>query len=145
MMTSTDNRIDELISRIKNHGAVAEFEFIPAFPPSKTPNPIKRYTVTVENHETANRRYFIGDLAGVNVKGCVIGTELRMRVYAPSRTSGSALLRAASMLMDAADAEDHEGWIRSFLMTGIGFDTASRTEYRDVILRLETVIGEAER
>ena len=68
--------------------------------------------------------------------------KLRLRVYAPSRTSGSALLRASSMVMDAAEREDSEGWIRSFLLTGIGFDTASRTEYRDVILKLEIITEE---
>ena len=142
MMTSTDNRIDALIRRLKNNQALSEFIFISAYPPRKTPNPITKYTVAVENREVSNKRFFIGNRVGFHEKGYLEQVKLRLRVYAPSRTSGSALLRASSMVMDAAEREDSEGWIRSFLLTGIGFDTASRTEYRDVILKLEIITEE---
>lgn len=142
MMTSTDDRIDALITRIKNRRSLTDFIFIPAYPPHKTPNPITKYTVAVENREVSNKRFFIGNRVGRREKGYLEQAELRLRVYAPSRTSGSALLRASSMVMDAAEREDHEGWIRSFLLTGIGFDTASRTEYRDVVLKLAIVTQE---
>ena len=118
-MTLTDNRIDVLIRRLKNNQALSEFIFISAYPPRKTPNPITKYTVAVENREVSNKRFFIGNRVGRREKGYLEQVKLRLRVYAPSRTSGSALLRASSMVMDA-----------------------SRTEYRDVILKLEIITEE---
>ncbi len=142
MTTSTDNLLDGLIARVKKRGVMADFVFIPAYPPHKTPNPMGKYTVAVESRELKNKRTFIGSRTGDKEIGSLESIELRLRVYAPERTSGSALLRATAMLMDAVEAEDHDRWIRSFLMTGIGFDTASRTEYRDVILRLDILVSE---
>ena len=141
-MTSADNRIDELVARIKRRASMADYVFLPAYPPHKTPNPMGRYTVAVDTRSVGSKRYFIGNRIGQSRQGYIGRFELCLRVYAPERTSGSALLRATAMLMDAAEAADSEGWIRSFALSGIGFDTASRTEYRDVVLTLEILIGE---
>lgn len=142
MVSSADNRIDELIGRVRHHGAVADFVFIPAYPPHKTPNPIGNYTITVGDSVVRSKRYFIGDRVGSRRKGILQEVELCLRVYAPERTSGSALLRVSSILMDALDAEDSERWIRSYRMSGIGFDTASHTEYRDVTVHLSILLDE---
>ena len=137
MMTSTENRLDEWIARVKRHGAMTAFAFLPGYPAHKTPNPVTKYTVAVVNSETKISRYFIGRQIGVGRQGRLTEVELRLRVYAPENSSGSALLRASAMLYDALEAEDSERMIYAMLLTGIGFDTASRTEYRDVVVRLD--------
>ena len=142
MMTSADNRIDELINRVKNRASMTELVFIPAYPPHRTPNPMGRYTVTVGDAQIKPSRYFIGNRAGRNEKGMLAEVDLRLRVYAPERTSGAALLRVTSMLAEALEAEDAERWIRSYRMTDIGFDTASRTEYRDVMVNMYILLIE---
>ena len=141
-MTSADNRIDELIRRVKSRDSMTELVFIPAYPPHRTPNPMGSYTVTVGDVEMKPSRYFIGDCSGRGQKGMLTEADLRLRVYAPERTSGAALLRVTSMLIDALEAEDNERWIRSYRMTDIGFDTASRTEYRDVIVNMYILLSE---
>ena len=142
MMTSADNRIDELIGRVKNRSLMSGLVFIPAYPPHKTPNPMGRYTVTVGDIEVKPSRYFIGDCVGRDEKGMLAEVVLRLRVYAPERTAGASLIRVTSMLADALDAEDNERWIRSFKQTDIGFDTASRTEYRDLIVQMYMLLSE---
>lgn len=141
-MTSADNRIDELIRRVKSRESMTELVFIPAYPPHRTPNPMGSYTVTVGDVEMKPSRYFIGDCSGRDRKGMLAEADLRLRVYAPERTSGAALVRVTSMLIDALDAEDDERWIRSFRMTDIGFDTASRTEFRDIIVNMYILLDE---
>ena len=144
MMTSADNRIDELIRRVKSRDSMTELVFIPAYPPHRTPNPMGCYTVTVGDVEMKPSRYFIGNRAGRGEKGMLAEADLRLRVYAPERTSGAALLRVTSMLTDALEAEDTERWIRSFRMSDIGFDTASRTEFRDIVVNMYILLnGEA--
>lgn len=142
MTTTADNRIDEFISRVKNHGAIADFCFIPAFPPNKTPNPVKKYTVAVENLGMSEKTVFVGDRAYYTRSGRLYEIKLRLRVYAPSHTSGSALLRACALLADALEAEDTDRYIAATSFSGIGFDTASRTEYRDVIADLNVLLSE---
>ena len=143
MTTSTENRIDEWIARVKRHGAMKAFAFIPGYPAHKTPNPVTKYTVAVVDSEQKVSRFFIGSRIGVRQYGRLYGMELRMRVYAPEGSSGSALLRASALLMDALEREDSERMINYLSLSGIGFDTASRTEYRDVVAQLSIMAEEA--
>lgn len=136
MTSSTENRIDEWIARVKQHGAIAAFAFIPAYPAHKTPNPVTKYTVAVTNTAQKVGAYFIGNRTGANKAGRIYDIELQLRVYAPDGSAGSSLLRASALLIDALDAEDSERMIRAISLSGIGFDTASRTEFRDVIVKL---------
>lgn len=143
MTSSIENRIDEWITRVKRRGAMRAFAFIPGYPAHKTPNPVTKYTVAVTDSRQKISRFFIGDRIGLNAKGRLYEVELTLRVYAPERSSGSALLRASALLMDAFEAENTDRAINSMSLSGIGFDTASRTEYRDVIARLDFVEKEA--
>lgn len=143
MTSSIENRIDEWIARVKNHGAMKAFAFIPGYPAHKTPNPITKYTVAVTDSTEMVSRYFIGNRIGANQAGRMYEVELKLRVYAPEDSSGSSLLRASALLMDAFEAEDVDRAVYSLSLSGIGFDTASRTEYRDVIARLDFVQKEA--
>lgn len=136
MMTSIDNEIDALLARVKSRAEMRDFVFVPAYPPNKTPNPVKKYTVAVENHEIKHGTVFIGGKFRSLSASRLADVELRLRVYAPEHSSGSALLRASAMLYDALEACDRDRMIVSLAMYGIGFDTASRTEYRDVTARL---------
>lgn len=136
MTSSTENRIDEWIARVKSHGAMAAFAFLPGYPAHKTPNPVTKYTVAVTNSEQKVSRFFIGHRMTSDQQGRLVDIELRLRVYAPEGSSGSSLLRASALLTDALEAQDSERMIRSLSLSGIGYDTASRTEYRDVIARL---------
>ena len=143
MTTSMDNRIDELIARVKKHGAMSAFAFIPGYPAHKTPNPVTKYTVAVTNREVKIGRCFISNRMGADAVGKLYDVELCLRVYAPERSSGAALQRASSLLMNALQAQDSEREIVSLSLSDIGFDTSSRTEYRDVIARLSMAIEEA--
>ena len=144
MTSSTENRIDEWIARVSRYGAMAAFAFIPAYPAHKTPNPVTKYTVAVTNVSQKVSRYFIGNRIGEGRSGRLYETQLRLRVYAPEGSAGSSLLRASAMLADAMEAQDSERMIAGLAFSGIGFDTASRTEYRDVIARLRMTAEEAE-
>lgn len=144
MMTSTDNRIDELISRAKALDCMEDFVFLPAFPPHKTPNPVRKYTVAVENREVEDSAAFIGGSIGRNERGRLVRTELRLRVYSPQGSSGAALLRASSMAAHALERADRDGLIRSISFYGIGYDTAAHSEFRDITVRLMMLIGEEE-
>lgn len=143
MTASIENRIDEWIARVKRRDAMRVFAFIPGYPAHKTPNPITKYTVAVTDSTQKVSRYFIGNRIGTDQAGRMYEVTLTLRVYAPEGSSGSALLRASAVLMDAFEAEDADRAIFSLSMSGIGFDTASRTEYRDVIARLDFVEKEA--
>lgn len=143
MTSSTENRIDEWIARVMKHGAMAAFAFIPAYPAHKTPNPVTKYTVAVTNNMQKVSRFFIGNRIGENKTGKLYEINLRLRVYAPEGSSGASLLRASAMLSDALEAQDSERLITELSLSGIGFDTASRTEFRDVIARLHMAEEEA--
>ena len=143
MTSSTENRIDEWIERVKERRAMTAFAFLPGYPAHKTPNPVTKYTVAVFEKENKTSAFFIGDRTGLNVKGRLFDVQLCLRVYAPEGSSGSSLLRASAMLMDAFEAEDRECAIAALSLSGIGYDTASRTEYRDVVAHLKMLTEEA--
>ena len=132
MMTSVDNRIDALIGSVKKKSYMQAFDFIPGYPAHKTPNPVTKYTVAVVNNEVKVKWQGIGCAD----QWRIFEAELCLRVYAPENSSGAALLRASSLLMNALEASDPWFEISEMKLTGIGFDTASRTEYRDVIVKL---------
>ena len=143
MTASIENRIDEWIARVKDRGAMQAFAFIPGYPAHKTPNPVTKYMVAVTDSAEKVSRFFIGNRIGANKAGRLYEVELRLRVYAPEDSSGSSLLRASALLMDAFEAEDVDRAVYSLSLSGIGFDTASRTEYRDVVARLDFLTEEA--
>lgn len=139
MMTSIVNRIDEWITRVKGYGALKAFEFIPGYPAHKTPSPVTKYTVAVTESEEKTGVFFIGDQIADGRSGKLHEIELRLRVYAPEGSSGAALLRAGTLLMDALEKQDEENAINSLILSGIGYDTAARVEYRDVTARLSMI------
>ena len=143
MTSSIENRIDEWIGRVKARPGIAAFAFIPGFPAHKTPNPVTKYTVAVTEKEVKASSWFIGDRTGLNLKGKLYDVHLCLRVYAPEGSAGSSLLRASAMLMDAFEAEDKDCAVAELYLSGIGFDTASRTEFRDVVARLSMIEEEA--
>ncbi len=143
MMTSIQNRIDEWIARVKQRGAAAAFAFIPGYPAHKTPNPVTKYTVAVTAQEEKSAVFFIGNRIGHSVEGRLYEVGLCLRVYAPEGSSGASLLRECALLSDAFEAEDRNREIVSLSTSGIGFDTASRTEYRDINAKLSMVCKEA--
>ena len=133
------NRLDEWISRVRSAGAAAAFTFIPGFPAHKTPSPITNYTVAVTESFDKASRFFIGNRIFPGRSGSIHEIELRLRVYAPEGSSGSSLLRASTLLMNALEAQDSENAIDSLILSGIGYDTAARVEYRDVIARMSMI------
>lgn len=132
MMTSVDNRIDALIGCVKQKSTMQAFDFIPGYPAHKTPNPVTKYTVAVVNNEVKVKWQGIGCVD----QWRVFEVDLTLRVYAPENSSGAALLRASSLLMNALEASDPWLEIAEMRLTGIGYDTASRSEYRDVVVKL---------
>ena len=139
MTTSIMNRIDEWITRVKNYGAVKAFAFIPGYPAHKTPSPVTNYTVAVTESEEKVSHFFIGNCVTEQCTGKMHEIELRLRVYAPEGSSGSALLRASALLIDALEQQDTENAIDALVLSGIGYETAARVEYRDVTARLSMI------
>lgn len=131
MMTSVENIIDAMLSCVKKKEYLQDFAFIPGYPAHKTPNPVTKYTVAVVNNEVTVKWEGIG----CRDQWRVFEVLLTLRVYAPEGSSGSALLRASSLLMNALESTDPWFEISEMKLSGIGFDTASRTEYRDVIVK----------
>ena len=139
MMTSIHNRIDEWIARIKGYGAVSAFDFIPGYPAHKTPNPITKYTVAVSENEGKISDWFIGNRLSKQSSGRLHEIELCFRVYAPQESSGASLLRASALLLNAIEAQDDDRSIETLSLSGIGYDTAARVEYRDITARLNLI------
>ena len=139
MTTSIVNRIDEWITRVKDYGAVRAFEFIPGYPAHKTPSPVTKYTVAVTESEEKTGSFFIGNQTAEQHCGRLHEIELCLRVYAPEGSSGSALLRASALLMDALEKQDDENAIDALILSGIGYDTAARVEFRDVTAHLSMI------
>lgn len=139
MMTSIVNRIDEWITRVKAYGALKAFEFIPGYPAHKTPSPVTKYTVAVTESEEKTDTFFIGSQTAEQRSGRLNEIQLCLRVYAPEGSSGSALLRASTLLMDALEQQDEENAIDALILSGIGYDTAARVEFRDITARLSMI------
>lgn len=139
MMTSIVNRIDEWITRVKAYGALKAFEFIPGYPAHKTPSPVTKYTVAVTESEEKTGTFFIGNQTAEQRSGRLHEIQLCLRVYAPEGSSGSALLRASTLLMDALEQQDEENAIDALILSGIGYDTAARVEFRDITAHLSMI------
>lgn len=144
MMTLTDNLIDALIARVKARKGMEDFIFLPAFPPHKVPSPVKSYTVAAENHQTSESAVFIGERNGRNTRGRLIEARLRLRVYAPEGSSGSALLRVSAIIADALDRADSDGMLREVSLSGIGYDESAHSEYRDITARLQMLLSKGD-
>lgn len=145
MTTLTDNTIDGLIKRIKAIRPVSEFVFSSEYPPREMPNPIGKYVVTVGNTGTRIAERFIGDRAAADRKGALYQVTLRLRMYAPESSAGAALLRASSLLADAVERADTERAVQDIVLSGVVYDTAARTVYRDLTVTLMYVLSEVER
>ena len=142
-MTSTiDNTIDELMRRVKQRAAVGDFAFVAAYPPRPAPFPIGKYTVTAHSSGVKAGEYFIGDRVRGSDRGALYQTQLRLRVYAPAKTSGGALLRASALLADALERSDCDRIVQSIELGAIGYDDSIRSLYRDVDARLCLVLSE---
>ncbi len=141
MMTLTDNLIDALIMRVKAKRGMENFVFLPAYPPHKVTSPVKSYTVAAENHQTHESVVFIGDKDGTDTNGRLIEAQLKLRVYAPEGSSGSALLRVSAIIADALERADSDGLLREVSLSGIGYDESAHSEYRDISARLQMLLS----
>lgn len=142
MTSSADNTIDELIKRVKASPVLSGFVFASEYPPRELPNPITKYIVAVGNTGVGTAYRFIGDRVAGDRKGAVYEVALRLRVYAPEDSSGAALLRATSLLADAVERADTGHAIWELSLSGIAYDTAARTVYRDLNLKLGYLLSE---
>lgn len=142
MISVIDNRIDQLIRNVKSEPMLADFVFMSAYPPREIPEPMSRYAITIENAGVKSEQRFIGESVTAGFKGRLYTAELNIRVYAPDHSAGSALLRATSLLSDACERCDTDKAVRSVKLSGIHYDTAARTVYRDIMLSLEYILYE---
>ena len=142
MTTLIDNNIDELIRRVKTRPEVSGFVFATAFPSKGTVYPGSRYLVTVNDESVKISQFFVGGRVGGSSFGEVYEVKLILRVYAPSGSSSSALLRATSLLADAFYKSDTDCAIRRTELYAVCFDKTARTDYRDVSVTLGYVIYE---
>lgn len=135
-----DNNIDDFIRRVKQYPAVSDFIFMMAHPARNVTTPIKQYTVAVSNEAVKESGFFVGERTGAGTRGRIYEIQLRLRMYAPTSSSGSALLRASSVLMDAIECADTERVITSVSVGGIAFDNTTHTTYRDISVSLEYLL-----
>lgn len=142
MTSLIDNNIDELMKRVREYPTVSDFVYMNAFPPRGLPSPVDRYTVAVMNNGYEVSRMFIGECVDTGMKGSVYDVALTLRVFAPSDTAGSALLRATSLLMDAVSACDVDGYVSGMSVCGIAYESDVRTVYRDIRLTLSMILCE---
>ena len=143
MTSLVDNTIDELIARTRKRTAVSDVTFLTAFSPHDLANPIDRFIAAVENTGVKQAQVFIGNDVGTGVKGRLCDVGLRLRVYAPRNTAAFSLLRKTSLLADALEASDTEDAIASITLSGVSYDSTSRTIFRDLNVRLSwLLIGE---
>ena len=136
MTSLSDNTIDGLIRRIKTVRSVSDFVFAAEYPPREMPHPIGKYVVTVINAGMRIKRRFVGDRVAGNAQGTLYQITLRLRVYAPAQTSGAALLRATCLLADAVELSDSERSVQDLSFSGIAYDPAAHTVYRDLTVTL---------
>ncbi len=142
MTSLIDNLIDILIRRVKSELAQADFVFMTAYPPRKQPNPVSKYIVTVENTEVKESAIFVGGRVGEGKRGKLYEATVVLRTYAPMKSSGSALLRASSLLADAVERCDTEHAVREVVLYSLCYDTSVRTSYRDTKVRLRYLLCE---
>ena len=142
MTTLTDNTIDELIKRVKALRPVGDFVFASAYPPREIAYPIGRYTVAVGNTGMRIKRRFVGDRVASDRKGTLYQVMLCLRLYAPVNSAGAALLRASCLLADAVEHADDDRAVQDIAFSGVAYDTAARTLYRDLTLTLVYVLSE---
>ena len=145
MTSRIDNNIDELIRNIMNKTEFSGFMFYPSYPPREVPTPIEKYTVAVEDAAVTTSQGFIGDAVAENKRGSVIRAKVRLRVYAPQRTSGEALLRASSVLADAVAKAECSGAVGNVELKQIKHDLAVRTSYRDIEFDYDCILLEEAR
>ena len=141
MTSLADNTIDELIKRVKALTQQYGFVFAAEYPAREMPNPIGKYIVTVGNTGVKTSRRFLGDRVTRGRTGVLYEIGLRLRVYAPEESSGAALLRASSLVADAVEQADKDHALWDIDLTGVAYDTAARTVYRDVTVTLGYVLG----
>ena len=144
MTSLTDNTIDMLIKRVRRELLAENFAFMTAYPPQAQPNPIGKYVVTVENSEVKEAAVFIGGRVSAGERGKLYEETLCVRTYAPMKTSGSALLRASSLVADALERCDTQRAICGIELFSLCYDTAVRTTYRDMKVRLQYLLSEEE-
>ena len=142
MTSRIDNNIDELMRRVKRNMAAYDFVFMLAYPPRELPNPINKYHVAAINDGVKTSQIFIGGAVGEAVSGVMYEVQLTLRVYAPQKTSGQALLRASSLIADAVVRTDSDRAVDEISLLAIGYDDKTRTSYRDIRGKLSYLIGE---
>ena len=71
----------------------------------------------------------------------LIEAQLKLRVYAPEGSSGSALLRVSAIIADALERADSDGLLREVSLSGIGYDESAHSEYRDISARLQMLLS----
>lgn len=144
MTSLIDNRIDDLIRRVKERLDRADFVFMSAYPPRKLPNPVDKYIITIENAGVKESAIFVGGRVGEQKRGKLYEATLKARAYAPMKSTGSALLRATSLTADAFERCDADHAVRSVELYGVCYDTSLRTDYRDISVRLQYLLCEEE-
>lgn len=145
MISLADNTIDDLIRRVRRVRSMENYVFAAEYPPRETPHPIERYVVTPVNTEMRIKRRFVGDRIAPDRTGTLFQAGLLLRVYAPEKSVGSALLRATSLLADAVEAADEDRIVQDIAFSCIHYDPTVHTVYRDLTVTLWLALsGEAQ-
>ena len=131
-MTQIESNIDEFILRLKNDAELKDFAFTKAYSRNYVPNPIDKFVVAVNTLDTKIKKEFIGKSIGENIQGKIYETKVRLRVYAKTKDHASSLVEATYMLSKKIQSHDTENLIESISLTGISYDGAVKTVYRDI-------------
>lgn len=132
MTQRISENISEFIGRLSGCDELEDIRFLSAYPPARLPRPCRRYTAAVHQLKESIGREFMGESVSESLRGRIYDAELMLRLYAPENSAGSMLSEHATALMDAIRREDSEGAVSRLSVSGIGFETESRTLYRDI-------------
>ncbi len=141
-MTQIEDNINKLIKSVKKEEELSGYTFVKGFSAYDHPNPMDSYLIAVSTLGTQVKTEFLGDSVGKNLKGSIVNTDLKFRVYAPKHDGGDGLLSLCCTLSDAIKRCDTNNVCEDIKVSGISFDNDANTVYRDVVASLSFCLCE---
>lgn len=126
-----NTQISVFLDRLIRDEDNERFVFVRGNPARNIPNPIEDYLVAVT---VGAAEYTCDDGALEDVPDEAYTHRLRLRIYAPTRSSGGDLADAAAALMRSVYRVDTGKIVSSMRLNDVGVDNSARTLYREIVL-----------
>ena len=143
-MTRIQQRIDELIIRLKQLDALSDVRFVREYGNESVEMPVRSVMAVVGIAETTRERGYIGGYLSSSLKGECYGAKVEIRVYSPASENGSGLSELVSELLMGLEKADRENIIISASARSIEFDPDMNAIFRTVEFRIEFCLCEEE-